>query len=105
VRPPYTRSAINANATGTLLHDEVGNETAYQFTNFGSLWYEIRRQAYQGAAAGTPLLDRRTCYNYTAPPNCVSTALTSGIAQIDTYETLDAFNSVARLSITTALAC
>ncbi len=35
------------------------------------------------------MLDRQTCYNTTAPPNCISTPLTSAISQIDTYETLD----------------
>ena len=53
-------------------------------------YYETSRTIYQGAANGTPVLARTTCYNGsgTATP-CTSTAFSLPISEIDTYETLN----------------
>jgi hypothetical protein len=80
----YTGTEASSTASSTSLQDEAGNQTNYQFTIANNLYYETYRQAFQGAASGTPLLDRLTCYNRAPAASCASAVLSPPIAQIDT---------------------
>lgn len=72
----YTRATRYGNGTSTTLQDEKGNQSVIQFTSLSGLFYETRRQVFQGSASGTPLLERFTCYNGATPP-CDGQALSS----------------------------
>lgn len=78
----YNRSAINANATQTILTDEKGSQTVYDFTIASGLFYETHRQVYQGAAGGSPLMERFTCYNG-AVANCDGQVVTPPLTEVD----------------------
>jgi RHS repeat-associated protein len=90
----YART-IGTGTSHTDVVDGLNNGLAYDFvaaTNqpagVTAAYYETQRQVYQGAASGTPVLQRQTCYNGTAAP-CVTTAFAVPFSQIDTYEVLD----------------
>jgi RHS repeat-associated protein len=92
----WTYTRIPATGTShTDVVDGLSNGLAYDFVaaanqpaGVTAVYYETQRQIYQGAASGTPVLKRQTCYNGTAAP-CVTTALAVPFSQIDTYEVLD----------------
>jgi hypothetical protein len=59
----YTTSSVNPNATSTMVQDEKGNHTLYNFSIYNGLFYETQREVYQGAVGGPNLLSVFTCYN------------------------------------------
>jgi RHS repeat-associated protein len=85
----YTRTAGTSTST-TAVTDGLGNHSAYTFVKEGNQaqYYETSRAIYQGAASGTPLLVRNTCYNGATAP-CTTAAFTLPVTQIDTWETLN----------------
>jgi RHS repeat-associated protein len=96
----YTRTSPNGTGTSqTTVIDGLSNTSVYNFveasnfTQTPGAYYETSRSIYQGAASGTPLLARTTCYNETttSPTPCASTTtkILMPPIQIDTYETLD----------------
>ena len=102
----YTRTpgtplgpSLSAVTSQTAVVDGLGNNQVYTFVNQGDQsgdYIETQRTIYQGAASGTPLLSRQTCYNGLAPPSCSGFAPSasgpSTITRVDTYE---AFNGMA----------
>ena len=86
----YYRSSITATSSHTEIKDGAGNFSEIDFVTAGSpiAYYPTLEADYAGAATGTPLLKRGTCYNGAAPP-CVTTTVAVPISQIDTYETLN----------------
>jgi RHS repeat-associated protein len=94
----YTRTPGTVTSQTTVV-DGLSNSQVYSFVNLGNEiagYIETQRTMYQGAASGTPLLSRQTCYNGTAPP--CSMGVTSPVSQVDTYET---FNGMAMHGSTT----
>lgn len=85
----YVRSAITATSSHTDITDGLNNHSGFDFVKAGSpiTFYETHRNVYQGAASGTPIVSRDTCYGSTHP--CIATAITLPIATVDEYETLD----------------
>jgi RHS repeat-associated protein len=96
----YTRSAIpgyeTSNASATTLQDEKGNQSVYQFTINGGLFYETERVLYQGAVGGTNLFNQFTCYNGATPP-CNGPAITLPISETIA---LTSYNSGTQLATT-----
>lgn len=91
----YTRSSVTTGTTHTDVVDGLQNSKSYDFviatTADSSSLHEVLesgRNIYQGAASGTPLLSRVTCYNGQAA-SCSTAAVNLPISQIDTYETLN----------------
>jgi RHS repeat-associated protein len=76
----YTMSTVNANATSTTVQDEKGNQSRYEFSYTGGLFYETHRQIFQGAIGGAALLDKYTCYNG-VPPGCDGAVVTPPFSQ------------------------
>lgn len=91
----YTRAATSI-ASNTTLQDEKGNQTLYQFTTYGGLFYETHHQTYQGSVGSTALVDVATCYNGATPsgtpPSCDGAALT---AQITSTSTVTMYNGLS----------
>jgi RHS repeat-associated protein len=94
----YARSQVSGSHWQTTVttppDPSVGNDTVIDFqkdsastTNF----YEVQRQAYQGSSisghGGTLLLTTLKCYNKKFG-SCVTTGVSTGITQIDTYQEL-----------------
>ncbi len=84
----YTRAPVNANSTTTTVTNPTGNQTVYAFTIANGLIYETRRQAYQGTAGGTPLLDRSSCYNGASAP-CDNAPVALPFSTADIWESLN----------------
>jgi len=93
----YTRSDPNGAGTShTEVKDGLGNYREYDFAAAGNqlgtmaAYYETSRKMYQGAATGTPVLFRATCYNSAGGASpCATTSFSLPITQIDNYETLN----------------
>ncbi len=91
-----TRTYVRSSITTTSSHTEItdgsspGNKSEYDFVTTGAprTFYETNQSKYSGAATGTPLLSRQTCYNASAHP-CTTTGVNLPITQVDSYETLD----------------
>jgi RHS repeat-associated protein len=91
----YTRTpgTGTTQTSQTTVVDGLNNNQVYNFVNLtgqAADYIETQRMIYQGAASGTPVLSRQTCYNETAPP-CLTSAVAT-VATVDTYET---FNGMA----------
>lgn len=87
----WTYSRVpSANTSETDVTDGLGNHSVYNFVLAGQQaeYYETNRAIYEGAASGTPLLSRQTCYNGSSSP-CTTTSITLPFTQVDTYETLN----------------
>lgn len=86
----YSRTIPGSELSDTTVTDGLGNQTKYTFVETGNQaqYYETSRAVYQGAASGTPLLSRNTCYNGATAP-CTQVAFTPPVTQIDTWETLN----------------
>jgi RHS repeat-associated protein len=90
----YTRT-IGTGTSTTAVVDGLGNNKTYTFVEASNQpsgttaeYYETSRSVYQGAASGTAVVARNTCYNAAASP-CATTIPTLPFSQIDTYETLN----------------
>jgi RHS repeat-associated protein len=90
----YTRTTGTGTST-TAVVDGLGNNKSYTFveasnqpTGITGEYYETGRTVYQGAASGTLVVARNTCYNGATSP-CATTRPTEPFSQIDTYETLN----------------
>jgi RHS repeat-associated protein len=91
----YTRTpgTGTTQTSQTAVVDGLSNNQVYNFVNLTGQeadYIETQRTMYQGAASGTPVLSRQTCYNGTAPP--CSTSAVSTVGKVDIYE---AFNGTA----------
>ena len=87
-RTPSVGTGIATSQTTVV--DGLSNSQVYNFVNLGGEnadYIETQRMMYQGAASGTPVLSRQTCYDAVAPP--CSTSAVSTVSQVDTYETLN----------------
>ena len=91
----YARTITGTSTSQTAVVDGLGNNKVYYFVEASNQpagataqYYESSRSVYQGAASGTPVVARNTCYNGAASP-CTTASFTLPISQIDTYETLD----------------
>ncbi len=90
----YTRTPGTGTST-TAVADGLGNNKSYSFVEASNQpagttaeYYETSRNVYQGAATGTPLLARQTCYNSANHP-CVTTAITLPITRIDYFNSFN----------------
>jgi YD repeat-containing protein len=90
----YTRTT-GTGTSQTAVVDGLSNNKGYTFVEASNQpagtiaeYYETSRKIYQGAATGTPVIARNTCYNGAASP-CATTIPTVPFSQIDTYETLN----------------
>ena len=84
----YTR-APTTGGTSTTVQDEKNNQSVYNFVaDSGGLgrFLETHRKVYQNSASGTPLLDRTTCYNGAANPNCDNQSLSLPVTEADLTE-------------------
>lgn len=79
----------------TAVVDGLGNHKTYSFvlptnppSGVTAVYYETQRNIYEGAATGTPVVVRQTCYNAESSP-CATTKITIPVNQIDTYESLN----------------
>jgi len=90
----YARTT-GAGTSQTAVVDGLDNNKSYSFVlasnplaGLTAEYYETQRTIYEGAATGTPVLARQTCYNAASPP-CTTTEPSLPISQIDTYESLN----------------
>jgi hypothetical protein len=87
----YSRTT-GTGTTHSEVEDGLGNHLQYDFVavNTGTVanYFETHRKVYNGAESGTAALERYTCYNGSSS-SCTTTAVSSPISQVDTYETLD----------------
>ena len=90
----YQRT-IGSGTSHTEVVDGLGNYSEYDFvkpsnapTSPSGQYFETYRQVYQGAATGTALLTRSTCYNGASAP-CTTSAFSVPLSQVDTYDTHD----------------
>ncbi|MGA2890644.1 MAG: RHS repeat-associated core domain-containing protein [Terracidiphilus sp.] len=90
----YTRTT-GTGASQTSVVDGLGNHKTYNFVEASNQpsgttaqYYETNRTIYQGAASGTPVISRQTCYDGAASP-CTTASFTLPISEIDTHETLN----------------
>jgi RHS repeat-associated protein len=100
----YQRS-VGSGTSHTEVIDGLGNYTEYDFVgpNNTPAWpyaqyYETYRRVYKGAATGTALLARSTCYNGASSP-CTTSTLNLPISQVDTYDAHDAIQMNGTTSI------
>ncbi|HMG86729.1 MAG TPA: RHS repeat-associated core domain-containing protein [Terracidiphilus sp.] len=91
----YLRSSVGSGTSHTEVVDGLANYIEYDFvepsnapTSPSAQYYETSRKIYEGAATGTPLLARSTCYNGASAP-CTTSAFSLLISQLDTYDTHD----------------
>jgi RHS repeat-associated protein len=88
----FTRSFPNGSGTShTAVVDGLNNNLAYDFvqaTGFTAEYLETNRSVYNGAATGTPVIARGTCYNAASYP-CLKTAISLPLSQVDTYESIN----------------
>ncbi len=99
----YARTSPNGAGTSqTTVVDGLGNNKTYNFVQASNLpagttavYYETSRKVYNGAASGTPVVARNTCYNGAASP-CTTASFTLPVSQIDTYKTLDGIETDGR---------
>lgn len=85
----YATSTPNGSGTShTDVVDGLTNHSSYDFVLDNGIPYETQRSMYDGAISGTPTLQRDTCYNAATDP-CTTTAITSAITQVDTYNVLN----------------
>ncbi len=90
----YTRTT-GTGTSQTNVVDGLNNHKTYNFVEASNQpigttaqYYETNRTIYQGAASGTPVVSRQTCYDGAASP-CTIASFTVPISEIDTYETLN----------------
>lgn len=88
----YSRTITGTFTGQTSVVDGLGNNKIYTFVapsnGPAAQYYQTSRSIYQGAATGTPVDARNTCYNGSSSP-CGATAISLPISQIDTYDTVD----------------
>ena len=92
----YSRSITGSGTSQTSVMDGLSNNKIYNFVatdynaiiNANTHYYETTRNVYQGAASGTPVQAKTTCYNGNTA-SCATAFFTLPITQIDTFNTLD----------------
>ncbi len=92
----YVRSTTNGSGSShTAVTDALGNNLDYDFMTPGAasgstapiphgLLYEVNHNAWNGSASGPHVFSQQTCYNNSGP-QCLSTAITLPIGQVDTF--------------------
>jgi len=90
----YQRT-VGSGTSHTEVVDGLTNYTEYDFvepsnapTSPSAQYYETYRRIYEGAATGTPLLARSTCYDGASAP-CTTSTFSLPISQLDAYDTHD----------------
>lgn len=104
----YTRSG-SGSAWTTTVADPTGNQTAIDFEEYSSHFYETQRLSYQGSISGNPCSQSVTtncllsttikCYNgqnVGTPSSCYNTAITAQITEATTFDYLPNASGVQR---------
>lgn len=91
----YTRTITGTGTSTTAVVDGLKNNKTYTFVEASNQpggttaqYYETSRSVYQGAASGTPVLARNTCYDGSTSP-CTTSTFALPISNIVTYESLN----------------
>lgn len=93
----YTRAG-SGTAWTTTVTDPSSNQTAINFEEYGSNFYETQRRAYQGTTSGTLLSTTINCYNgqnIGTPSSCYNTPITAQITRITNFRYLPDSSGVA----------
>ncbi|HKW16867.1 MAG TPA: RHS repeat-associated core domain-containing protein [Terriglobales bacterium] len=83
----YTRAG-SGSAWTTTVTDPASNQTAINFEEFQSNFYETQRLAYQGSTGGTLLSTSINCYNgqsISNPSACFNTPITAQVTRITNF--------------------